>query len=188
MECLTRQRRAVPLGGLIRLIAVSATLLTFALPARAQFTSRDGQIIARTLSFDEAIKPGLVEIGIVYAPDRPASADHAESVRAAIGDALVAGRITLKARLISVDQLHDADGIAAMYVTSDLGPHLDDAAAAARRLHVPTISKEMACVQSSRCMLAFSSQPAVEIVLNHDAATSAGVHFNQAFRMLVREQ
>ena len=82
----------------------------------------------------------------------------------------------------------DADGIAAMYVTSDLGPHLDDAAAAARRLHVPTISKEMACVQSSRCMLAFSSQPAVEIVLNHDAATSAGVHFNQAFRMLVREQ
>ncbi len=188
MECLTRQMHAGPLRALIWLIAANITLFAFAVPARAQFTSRDGQIIARTLSFDEAVKPGLVEIGIVYAPDRPASADHAEIVRAAIGDSLVAGRITLKARLISVDQLHDADGIAAMYVTSDLGPHLDDAAAAARRLHVPTISKEMACVQSARCILAFSSQPAVEIVLNHDAATSAGVRFNQAFRMLVREQ
>lgn len=27
----------------------------------------------------------------------------------------------------------------------------------------------------------------VEMVLNHNAANSAGVHFTQAFRMLVRE-
>ncbi len=112
---------------------------------------------------------------------------QAENLAGAIGDALVAGRITLKARLIPIDQLRNAAGIGAIFVTSDLDPHLDEVDAAARRLHVPTISTEMACVRTARCILAFSSQPTVQIVLNHDAANNAGVRFTQAFRMLVRE-
>ena len=55
------------------------------------------------------------------------------------------------------------------------------------RLHVPTISTEMACVRTAHCIVGFSSQPSVEIVLNRDAANHAGVRFIQAFRMLVRE-
>ncbi len=156
-------------------------------PCLAQFTPRDGQIIARTLSFLESASAGVVEIGIAYAPDRPTSVRQAENLRAAIGDSLIAGRITLKARLIPVDQLPSATGIGGIFVTDDLGPHLEEVTAAAQHLHVPTISTEMACVRSARCILAFSSQPTVEIVLNHDAANSAGVRFSQAFRMLVRE-
>ena len=153
----------------------------------AEFTARDAQIIARALSFIEPGGTGALEIGIAYAPDRPDSVRQAEELQAAIGDALVAGKITLKSRLIPIDQLPAATGIGAIFVTSDLGSRLDDAAAAARRLHVPTISTELACVRTARCVLAFSSQPTVEITLNHDAANNAGVHFTQAFRMLVRE-
>ena len=45
----------------------------------------------------------------------------------------------------------------------------------------------MACVRARPAAFSpISSQPTVEIVLNHEAANSAGVHFSQAFRMLVR--
>jgi hypothetical protein len=172
-----------------QLISLVVLLLLMLAPqtCRAQFTARDGQIIARTLGFIESAASGVVEIGIVYAPDSRTSQRQAEDLRATIGDALTAGKVILKARLIPVDQLPTVTGIAGIYVTDDLGPHLDDVVAAARRLHVPTISTEMACVQAGRCVLAFSSQPTVEIVLNRGAANNAGVRFNQAFRMLVRE-
>lgn len=153
----------------------------------AQFTPRDGQIIARALSFSEATPGGALELGIAYAPDRPTSLRQAQSLLAAIGDGLAAGKVTLTARLIPVDQLAGATGIAGIFVTSDLGPQLDVVIAAARQLHVPTISTEMACVRAARCILGFSSQPTVQIILNHEAANQAGVHFTQAFRMLVSE-
>ena len=153
----------------------------------AQTTVRDAQIIARTLSFSDAGPTGTLEIGIVYAPDQANSVRQAESLRASIGDSMVAGRVTLRARLVPVDRLDDVTGLAGLFVTSDLGTHLDAIAATAQRLHIPTISNEMACVRTARCILAYSSQPNVEIVLNHDAANKAGVHFTQAFRMLVRE-
>ena len=156
-------------------------------PCMAQFSARDGQIIARTLSFLDPGTTGVVELGIAYAPGRPASVRQAENLRAVIGDALVAGKVTLKAKLIPVDQLPKASRIVGIFVTADLGSQLDEVAATARRLHIPTISTEMACVQAARCILGFSSQPTVEIVLNHNAANSAGVRFTQAFRMLVRE-
>jgi hypothetical protein len=55
-----------------RRLAGAAAVCLFALipqPCRAQFTQRDGQIIARTLSFIEAGTGGTLEIGIAYAPD-----------------------------------------------------------------------------------------------------------------------
>lgn len=165
-------------------------LCLLALPPQtcaAQFTVRDAQIIARTLSFSDAGPAGTLEIAIVYAPDQANSARQAESLRASIGDSLVAGRVTLRARLVPVDHLDNVTGLAGLFVTSDLGAHLDVVSAMAERLHIPTISSEMACVRAARCIVAFSSQPNVEIVLNHDAANKAGVHFTEAFRMLVRE-
>ena len=156
-------------------------------PSSAQFSTRDSQIIARTLSCIEAGMTGTLEIGIAYAPELPASVHQAESLKAAIGDALAAGKITLKARLIPIDLLPTANGIAGIFVTHNLGAQLEVVAQAAQRLHVPTISTEMACVRTAHCIVGFSSQPSVEIVLNRDAANHAGVRFIQAFRMLVRE-
>lgn len=174
------------LRGMLGAIAACALVLT-PQPGLAQFTPRDGQIIARALSFDEAIRSGTVEIGVVFAPERPISVQQAQTVHAVIGDALVAGRITLKSRLIPADQLSKVTGIGGIYITGDLGPQLDDAVAAAKRLHVATISNDMACVRTGPCVLAFSSEPTVEIVLNRASAIGAGVQFTEAFRMLVRE-
>ena len=171
------------------LAVASLMLASIAAPApvRAQFTQRDGQIIARTLSFVEPRPTGTIQVAIAYAPSHPASLHDAESLLGAIGDGLHAGSVTLTARLVPVDQLADAAGIAAIVVAGDLGADLDKVAQAAQRLQVPSISTELACVRSARCILAFSSEPTVEIVLNHAAASSAGVHFAPAFRLLVRE-
>ncbi len=58
----------------------------------------------------------------------------------------------------------------------------------ALRLHIPTVSIDMACVQSGNCVVGFSSEPTVKIVIDHAAAERAGMHFLQAFRMLVKER
>ena len=109
---------------------------------RAQFTQRDGQIIARTLSFIEAGTGGTLEIGIAYAPDSPDSVRKAQSLKAVIGDALAAGKVTLKARLIPIEQLANAMGIAGIFVIGELGAYSDQVPSAALRLHIPTISTE----------------------------------------------
>jgi hypothetical protein len=75
----------------------------------------------RTLSFIEAGTGGTLEIGIAYAPDRPDSVRQAQSLKAVIGDALAAGKVTLKARLIPIEQLANAMGIAGIFVIGELG-------------------------------------------------------------------
>ncbi len=116
----TRHRGVWLLSHLFGLILFCLLTLPAA-PCPAQFSPRDGQIIARTLSFIEASTGGTIEIGIAYAPDRPGSVSQAESLRAAIGDALAAGKVTLKARMIPVDRLQGASGIAGIFVTGELG-------------------------------------------------------------------
>jgi hypothetical protein len=59
---------------------------------------------------------------------------------------------------------------------------------APQRLHVPTISANLACVQSQGCVIGYSTEPTVQIIIDKEQAERAGVHFMQAFRMLVREK
>ena len=65
---------------------------------------------------------------------------------------------------------------------------MDRIAMAAQRLHVPTISADLDCVQSRGCVVGFITEPTVQILIDTTAAERAGVHFTQAFRMLVREK
>ena len=156
--------------------------------ARAQFSARDGQILGRTLGYVGDGMTGVVTLGIVFLPGDPSSQQEAALVQGVIGEGLVAGHVRLEARLVPVDQLAVVSGVNALYVTPDLAGSMSAVAGTALRLHVPTVSIDMACVQSGRCVVGFSSQPTVQIVIDHAAAERAGVHFLQAFRMLVREK
>ena len=131
---------------------------------------------------------GVAVVGIVYTPSVQTSQQEMDHIRAVIGDELPAGRIRLQARLVPVDQLATVTGLNALYVTSGLSGSTDAVFEAARRLHVPTISTDLDCVQSGGCVVGYSSEPTVQILLNQGAAERIGVHFLQAFRMLVREK
>jgi hypothetical protein len=109
-------------------------------------------------------------------------------VRGVIGTDLPAGRVRLQFRLVSLDQLGTATGVSALYVTAGLAASMEAISGAAQRLRVPTISADLACVQARGCVVGFSTEPTVQIIIDTAAAERTGVHFMQAFRMLVREK
>ncbi len=176
------RRRAV-----VWLVAV-ALVGTSSLRARAEFSAKDGQILGRTLGYVGEGITGDVIVGIVFAAGNRASQQEADVIRTVIGDGLATGRVRLRVRLVPVEQLAGATGLNALYLTSGVAENTDAIFTAARRLQAPIISTDLACVESGRCVVGFSSEPTVQILINQGAAERAGVHFLQAFRMLVREK
>jgi hypothetical protein len=169
---------------------LAAVALTGA-PSRAystEFNAKDGQILGRTLVYTGDGMTGTAVVGIVFTPADHASQQEAELVQSVIGDGMATGRIRLQARLIPVEQLPHATGVNALYLTTGLSESTEAVFSAARRLQAPTVSADLACVQAGRCVVGFSSEPTVQILLNQGAAERIGVHFLQAFRMLVKEK
>jgi hypothetical protein len=173
---------------------IHACLVSLALavsPSRAlrsQFNAKDGQILGRTLGYAGDGMTGIAVVGIVFAPANHASEQEAELIRTVIGDGLTTGRIRLQARLIPVEQLAEVTGLSALYLTLGIADNMDAVFSAAQRLQAPTIAANLACVEAGRCVVGFSSEPTVQILLSQATAARIGVHFLQAFRMLVRER
>jgi hypothetical protein len=168
-------------AGLISFAAISTA-------AVAEFSAKDGQVLGRTLGFVGNGVSGVVVVGVVVSSADPASRRDAEAIRGVIGTDLPAGRVRLQVRLVPVEQLNAVTGVAALYVTSGLSASMENISGTAQRLHVPTISAELACVESRGCVVGFSTEPTVQIVIDSALAERMGVHFMQAFRMLVREK
>ncbi len=156
--------------------------------ASAQFNLKDGQILGRTIGYTGDGLSGIAVVGVVFVPSDPASRQEAEQIQAVVGDGLATGRVRLQVQLLPVTQLTGASGLSGLYLTSGLDSSMDAVFGAARRLRVPTISASLACVEQGHCVVGFTSEPTVQILLNEGAAERTGVHFLQAFRMLVREK
>jgi hypothetical protein len=169
-------------------LAAGALAAASSSPALAEFNAKDGQILGRTLGYAGDGTAGIAVVGIVFAPANRVSQQDAQVIRTVIGDGLVTGRIRLYVRLIPVEQLAGVTGLNALYVTPGLSASAEAIFSAAQRLQVPTIAANLTCVESGRCVVGFTSEPTVQILLNQGAAERIGVHFLQAFRMLVREQ
>ena len=172
-----------------------AVLIAFAwaivmLPAAASgFSDKDGQVLGRTLRFLGDGQARSATVAIVYAPSDAASKQEARAVQNVIGSGLMAGRLRLQARLVSADHLGDVGDANAIYVSVNLGGSMAAIAALAEARHIPTIAANLDCVGAPNgCVVGYLSEPAVQIVISRAATERTGVHFMQAFRMLVREQ
>lgn len=172
------------------LASATAAILVIPPPGAvaAEFSAKDGQILGRTLGFVGDGMSGPAIVGVVFSPTNPASRREAELIQAVIGDDMPTGRVRLRSRLVPIGQVAEVIGIQALYVTGGLSANIDLVAAAAQRLHVPTISADISCVQVGACVVGFSSEPTVQIIIDRGAAERSGVRFLQAFRMLVREK
>jgi hypothetical protein len=173
---------------LVLTFAVIASLAATSTVAAADFSAKDGQVLGRTLGFVGDGTNGVVVVGIVVSATNPDSRRDADVICGVIGTDLPAGRVRLQVRLVPVEQLAAVTGVAALYVTSGLAANMETISSTAQRLHIPTISADMACVQSRGCIIGFSTEPTVQIVIDKGSAERTGVHFMQAFRMLVREK
>jgi hypothetical protein len=178
--------RAAP--AIVGVVLAAAGLLLVPRSACAQeITAKDIQVIGRTLGFMEDAGSGTVELGIVYARNEPESVRQAKAMQAMLGAGMMAGKVVLRPHLVATDELAKLEQIGALFVVPG-GPSIAAAAAlAAQRLHVPTLSTDVACAEAGQCVLGFRSDPTVEIVFSRGAAAGAGVRFTPAFRMLVKQ-
>jgi hypothetical protein len=156
--------------------------------AAAGFSSKDAQILGRTLGFVGDGISGTVIVGVAFDPANSDSRQRADLIRTVIGSGLSTGRVTLQVRLVPADQLAAVNGIDAIYVTPGLSGTMKAVDLAAQRLHVPTVAADLACVEAGNCVVGFSTDPTVEIVIDRGAAARINVRFLQAFRLLVREK
>lgn len=181
--------RVINACAMMVVVVASVVTPTATYPAApAEFSVKDGQVLGRTLGFVGDGISGAVLVGVVVANAIPASLRDAEVIRGVIGADFPAGRVHLQVRLVPVEQLATVTGVAALYVTSGLNANMPTISGAAQRLRIPTISADLACVQSSGCVVGYSTEPTVQIVIDKEAAERTGVRFMQAFRMLVREK
>ncbi len=154
-------------------------------PAALADPAKDIQVAARALGFLESAPHGAVVLGIVYDPSKPASLAERDALMAALGSGLAAGDMTITGKPIEASAVGGASGLAALYVTTG-SPYAEiGAAASAKKLM--TISSDKACAQSGACVMSVVTAPAVEITVNHGAATAVGASFKAAFRMMIKE-
>lgn len=121
---------------------------------------------------------------MVYNAADPASRHDAEDIAAEIGPGLEVRGARLPARLVEAGALAGGGFAAAVAAAGASGPALG---AAVRAAGILCVTAEQAAVQAGFCTMAVSTDPRVQIVLNHDAAAAAELNFVAAFRMMIHE-
>lgn len=160
-------------------VAIIAAAFLASAPAQAQTTARDLQVMARAIGFVQGLPRGGVDVAVVAGPG-------ADAVMAALSRGVSAGGVTLNARLVSASALARSGARVIIVPEGQTGAHAQ-IAAAARNLRAVTISTDMTCVRSGRCVVGIVANPRVEIVVSRTAATAARVSFADAFRVMIRE-
>ena len=157
----------------------------FATPAAAQSVSeRELQILTRAASFIRPELPSTASVAIAFEDGNAASRMDAEAIAAAFGTERRSGALVLRPELVTTDVLAQTKFsivIAAVHANS---PKVLAATRTARAL---CVTSELAAVREGLCAMTIQSGPRVEILLNHEAAATAGVSFAVAFRMMIRE-
>ena len=173
---------------LLTVIRAAATVAFLSSPLRAEdVTMKDIQVIGRTLGFMVDARSGTMQLGIVYLRGSPESVRQATAMQATLGTGLSAGKLVLQPKMVPADELSTIDHVEALFIVPDASSAAAAGATAAGRLHVPIISKDVACAAAGQCVVAFQSEPLVEIVFSPSAAANEGVRFTAAFRMLVKQ-
>ena len=169
----------------MRVACLSGALMSWMQPGLcASLSQKDLQVTAKALAFLDPAPSGGV-VAILYAKGDGASQADANAIAALFGDGLTGGSATFTAMVIDSGALGDGSGFVAVV----LATNADAAAAmaASKAHHIPCITASAAAVQSGACTVAIQSDPKVDITVSHAAATSAGVGFSSAFRMLIHE-
>jgi hypothetical protein len=168
------------------LAAVGAVaVLAIAAPSAIADPAKDLQVAARALGFLESAPTGNVVLGIVFDPGKPATVAERDALMAALGAGISAGDMKITGTPIEASKVGGASGVAALYLTT--GVNYAEVGAAASGKKLLTISGDKACAQAGSCVMSVVTSPAVEITVNHNAATAVGASFKAAFRMMIHE-
>jgi hypothetical protein len=185
---LHRMSRLADLRSVVR-HALALALLLGSLSATAasagSLSPEDVHILGKSLAFMQPRPTGVDTVAVVYDAQNTDSLADAGLIAAAIGSGLVTAEAVLRPRIVDSASLGSAEFALAIVAT---GANGEAVMQAIRPRHVLCVTGDVAAVQAGTCIMAIHSAGRVEILINHQAAESAGVTFATAFRMMVREQ
>ncbi len=152
----------------------------------AAVAASDMQVAARVVSFMDNPPTGTLRVGIVYAPGNPQSSADAAQVQQMLGSGLRAGNLVLLPVMVKIDEVASAN-VGLFFLTGGVGAEAAKLGEVARTRRVPCVTLDLAEVRAGACAVGVRSEPRVEILVNRAAATSSGITFSTAFRMLITE-
>ncbi|WP_308910870.1 hypothetical protein [Pseudokordiimonas caeni] len=156
--------------------------------AHAQSTSLDIQVGAKAAAFVEPALTGDVPTAIVFDPANPASKADADAIMAAMGDGLKIKSGTLRPQLVPVGDAASLANVQVAFLAHGVGDGMGPVSAAAAANSVLTISNDMSCVETDRCVVGVQSKPKVLIVVSKSATSASKLQFGAAFLMMVKER
>ena len=150
----------------------------------ASFAVKDLQVLGRAIAFLQSPPGSDAVIAIAYVPGDAASRRDAEDILALIGAGLQAGRVTLRPRLVDINNLSAAGATIVIAAAGAAGPRLSEAT---RATHALCVTTDTEAVRAGFCTMSITTEPLVKILINHAVAEAAGVEFVTAFRMMIKE-
>ncbi len=150
----------------------------------SSMTQKDVQILAKAIGFLEPSPSGPQTVAIVYDPAVPGSKQDADAIAGFFGAGLKAGAAMLNPKPTELSGLK-AGGFVAVIIATGVKP--DQVLSATRALHVACITGDSTAIQAGQCVMSVKSDPKVEILISHAAATASGVGFGSAFLMMAHE-
>lgn len=130
---------------------------------------------------------GNVNVAIVYDPANPASKSDADAIKAAIEASPTVSGMTLTPTMVTISDLGKLAQSKMAILAYGLKSSFDAIAAAAVPGGTLTISTDLDCVKSNKCVLGVVSAPSVDIYYSKTAADAGKVGFAPAFTMLVKQ-
>jgi hypothetical protein len=154
-------------------------------PARAEFTLKAAQVMARILSFMDHPPPAQVHLGLVYDPGTPASQKQAEAMMGQFGGGYKAGNFTFVPRLV---KLSDAAGanVSVIVLMEGVGG-ASKIADITKTKKTPCFTSDISQFTSGTCLVGITTVPRVEVMLNRNLAAASGISFGSAFHMMITE-
>lgn len=131
---------------------------------------------------------GSADVAIVFNPSDATSKSEADGIKSAFDAGIAApGGVKLTGVLVPVSDLGKIASTKIVVLTGGLKANFDAIASAVSGAGALSLSTDMDCVKSDKCILGVVSKPSVEIYYSEKAAEAAKVSFTPAFTMLVKK-
>jgi hypothetical protein len=177
--------------GIFPLVAACIIMLAasaFAGPASAITDKADLSVGMKTLPLLTNKIIGTARLAIIFDPANTASKEEADGIKAILDEGFEApGDLKLTGVLLPVDDLEKMAGSKIAILTDGLSRHYNAISNVAAKNEVLTMSTDLGCVQTNKCVLGIVSKPHVKIYYSKTAADTANVRFGQVFTMLVKQ-
>jgi hypothetical protein len=174
---------------MLRACALGSILLTCLLGPSACFatTLKDVQIGVRVVDFlvdPPSPKSSLV---IIFDSGSKESQEDARNIMTWLSAESGGAKTSLLPVLLDVHKLDNALAVRVGFVAAGTEDSYAAILEYARKNGAVTISSDLSCVRSGKCTVGVTSAPRVEVIVNRQVSLASGVHFTEAFRMMVTE-